>query len=567
MLRLIEHGLEEDLCMDKSAVIALIVLFLGGGMATAQDALLVGQPMEREIAAGVSHSYLIQLNAGDYVAGSLDQRGITVLAVAFLPDGSRLRSFPGPPKGTRPIAFIADTAGEYRLQLTSPTTADTANSQGDSTGPGHYELRISHKLSLDERLKPTQDQFSGSAIEALRAQIAKGDNNTDEFWRQAAEKGTPLVEPMRNDERYSLLTFLWRGRQDTRNVAVIGTFMKAPLAEIMTRLEGTDIWYLTVRVPSGARFSYLLSPNAPLIFDGPRAAEQMATLQADPLNPHRWLCGPDPGIFECQSMVELPGAAPQPWIESKSNSQEGKLQQQRFKSALLGNERDVWVYAPRSYRPDGPAHALLVVFDALSYLNVVPTPVILDNLIAASKIPSTVAVLVGNVDRSRELPPNAKFADFLAKELLPWVHAHYNVTNDPKLTVVAGSSYGGIAATYAGLRHSEVFGNILCQSGSFSWAPDHVSGPGVDATTETGWLAKEFIKSPRLPLTFYMDAGVFEVDRFASGGAILEPSRHMRDLLLAKGYEVHYQQFVGGHDYLSWRGTFADGLIALIGTK
>jgi enterochelin esterase family protein len=39
----------------------------------------------------------------------------------------------------------------------------------------------------------------------------------------------------------------------------------------------------------------------------------------------------------------------------------------------------------------------------------------------------------------------------------------------------------------------------------------------------------------------------------------------MRDVLLAKGYEVHYQQFVGGHDYLSWRGTFADGLLALIG--
>jgi enterochelin esterase family protein len=46
---------------------------------------------------------------------------------------------------------------------------------------------------------------------------------------------------------------------------------------------------------------------------------------------------------------------------------------------------------------------------------------------------------------------------------------------------------------------------------------------------------------------------------------VLETSRHMRDVLLAKGYEVHYQQFVGGHDYLSWRGTFADGLIALIG--
>ena len=39
----------------------------------------------------------------------------------------------------------------------------------------------------------------------------------------------------------------------------------------------------------------------------------------------------------------------------------------------------------------------------------------------------------------------------------------------------------------------------------------------------------------------------------------------MRDVLLAKGYEFNYQQFVGGHDYLSWRGTFADGLLALIG--
>jgi enterochelin esterase-like enzyme len=61
-----------------------------------------------------------------------------------------------------------------------------------------------------------------------------------------------------------------------------------------------------------------------------------------------------------------------------------------------------------------------------------------------------------------------------------------------------------------------------------------------------------------------MDAGVFEVDQFGTGGMVLETSRHMRDVLLAKGYEVHYQQFVGGHDYLSCRGTFADGLIALM---
>lgn len=62
-----------------------------------------------------------------------------------------------------------------------------------------------------------------------------------------------------------------------------------------------------------------------------------------------------------------------------------------------------------------------------------------------------------------------------------------------------------------------------------------------------------------------MDAGTFEYDSLGEGGAILEPSRHIRDVLLAKGYEVRYQQFVGGHGYLSWRGTLADGLLYLIG--
>ena len=49
------------------------------------------------------------------------------------------------------------------------------------------------------------------------------------------------------------------------------------------------------------------------------------------------------------------------------------------------------------------------------------------------------------------------------------------------------------------------------------------------------------------------------------GGSILVTNRHLRDVLRAKGYEVFYQEFQGAHDYLSWRGTIADGLILLGG--
>ncbi len=41
------------------------------------------------------------------------------------------------------------------------------------------------------------------------------------------------------------------------------------------------------------------------------------------------------------------------------------------------------------------------------------------------------------------------------------------MTADPARTIVGGSSYGGLAAAFAGLRASDIFGNVLLQSGSF----------------------------------------------------------------------------------------------------
>jgi enterochelin esterase-like enzyme len=545
---------------------ALILLFAPASFAPvllAQATLTLNQTVAREIAPGTTHSYSIRLDAGDYVSGSITRHGAANIVI-FLPEGALLRRFPAPPGDSkREFAFAAETTGVYRIEL------------GPTAQAASYELMLTEVLPLSERLKPQpwSDPYPSPRMEALRKQVASGQTSTELFWKQVTQEGTPLAEPFETDGKYQLVTFLWRGARETRNVLVIGSFnvpRATPLDYAMHRLADTDVWYLTVKLPAGARFEYQLSPNDPLVFDGPRSAQRSATAQADPLNSHRWSCLPNSSKYACQSEAELPGAAPQAWIVNKPGTPAGRIEKQQIRSEIQKLDRPFSVYTPPGYRADGQPNALLVIFDAETYLNDEQrAPTTLNNLIAASKIPATVGVFVSNVGdrRLKDLVPNPEFADSMSKELIPWVRAHYNVTKDPAQTVVGGYSAGGLAAAYVGLCHPEVFGGVLSQSGSFWWAPGHGVDDNLDATTETNGMAKQFIASPKLPLKFYMDAGTFEGDSTGQENGILEPSRHLRDVLLAKGYEVHYRQFVGGHDGLSWRGTLADGLIALIGIR
>ena len=139
--------------MARAAAAALTVVLFIAGHASAQDALKIGQPVERPMTAGATHEYTIALDAGDYVAGVVDQRGIMVLAAVFAPDGTRLRNFGGPREGKRTLAFIAERAGTYRLELRAPSVAEAAQQGGSQTENGTYEVKLLERLAFDERMK------------------------------------------------------------------------------------------------------------------------------------------------------------------------------------------------------------------------------------------------------------------------------------------------------------------------------------------------------------------------------------------------------------------------------
>ncbi len=423
-------------------------------------------------------------------------------------------------------------------------------------------------------------------METLRSNVAAGRTDTTEFWRDVQTQGTPLIEPGSGSDQHQIVTFLWRGSADTKNVLVeIYPFTWERAGDyVMQRVGATDVWFLVWRAPRGARFIYRLSPNDPL--DNPSfGVLRNSSFQADPLNPHRWLCADSAPLDRCYSRVELPGAVPQSWIAKNPQAAEGRIETAEFTSASLGNTRAVAVYLPPGFERS-TRYPLLVFFDGDAYRNAIPTPTILDNLIAARKIPPTIAVFVSNVAgrREGELLFNRRFVDAVALELMPWVRARYPVSTDPRKVVVGGLSAGGAAAAYAALVYPKVFGNVIAQSAAFGSSPEQLLDlqqrmPASDASDrhvqeevedrariEGGWLAKQVIALPRRPVRFYLDAGLFESSLGGVVGA-LDATRHFRDVLQAKGYEVHYQMFIGGHDYLSWRGTLADGLMALAGVR
>jgi enterochelin esterase family protein len=396
-------------------------------------------------------------------------------------------------------------------------------------------------------------------LAALQKELAaKGPDALTRFWRDVKGK-TPLVEPVTGDDDSCRVTYVWRAEQAAEQVYLIGG-VPDPSPKELRRPGDTELRYRTERTPRDARFGYAFAAR-------PRPGARSA-LRPDPLAAR---------TYDDQSVAELPGAPPQPWSDPVAGVARGRLEDATVRSDALKAERRVTVYTPPGYDPAGGENGLLVVFDGesaggdLKGFNPVPGPAILDNLIAKQRIAPTVAVFVeSGATRDRDLGCYPPFAEFVARELVPWVRSRYRVCRDPHRAVVSGFSRGGLAAAYCGLRHPEVFGNVLAQSGAFWWYPE--ADRDAKAPTEerevrrlgrqTGWLTRQFATTERRPVRFYLEAGRFEQGH---GGGILLDTRRLRDVLEAKGYAVLHREFSGGHDFIVWRGSLADGLIALVG--
>ena len=153
-----------------------------------------------------------------------------------------------------------------------------------------------------------------------------------------------------------------------------------------------------------------------------------------------------------------------------------------------GTQHTYWVYVPAQYDSTIPT-ALMVYQDGQAFKNEkgdMRAQNVMDNLIYRREIPVMIGVFInpgrkpeqpeptpqnwGDRDTNRPIEYNSlddKYARVITEELMPALGKDFNISKDPNLHGIGGSSSGAIAAFTVAWERPDAFRKVLSNVGSF----------------------------------------------------------------------------------------------------
>lgn len=268
-----------------------------------------------ELRHGTPRRHTITLAADQFAAIEVRQTSVAAFARVLDPGGKEVGGGGTPlPRMPYGVGILADRPGEYVVEIIAATPGAS----------GRYSIRLIEITSRAAALQPAPlyDRFLSPTIRALTP------GKLADFWKEVERRGAPLVETIDGDPQHVYVTFLFRHTPGTEDVMV----QLFPLSLVdrdawrLKRFGETDLWYRTMRLARDARFQYLLVRNplpATGVYQSP-LSEARSILRdapmADPLNPRK---------YGEASLLELPGAPPQPWIAARPQVPKGKLEDRK----------------------------------------------------------------------------------------------------------------------------------------------------------------------------------------------------------------------------------------------
>jgi enterochelin esterase-like enzyme len=154
-----------------------------------------------------------------------------------------------------------------------------------------------------------------------------------------------------------------------------------------------------------------------------------------------------------------------------------------------GTQHTYWVYVPAQYDPSVPT-ALMVYQDGQAFKDEsgdIRAQNVMDNLIYRREIPVMIGIFInpgrrpdqpepspqttwGDDTTNRRIEYNSlddKYAQVITEELMPVLSKEYNISKDPEMHGIGGSSSGAIAAFTVAWERPNDFRKVLSNVGSF----------------------------------------------------------------------------------------------------
>lgn len=255
------------------------------------------------------------------------------------------------------------------------------------------------------------------------------------------------------------------------------------------------------------------------------------------------------------NVVHVPGDSSLPW--EVNNVPHGAIHHRFYKSGVVGDERDYYVYLPPGYdekaRKPYPVLYLLHGFsdDASAWTAVGRANVILDNLIARGKAKPMIVVMPLGYGAPEIVKPGAglrdanlrqrnydRFRDALLSEVQPQVEKAYRVSKERNARAIAGLSMGGAESLYVGLNALDRFAWI----GAFS----------------SGGLSEDFNGTfPRLDAKANGQLRLLWIACGTEDG-LIATNRKLRDWLKTKDVQHVAVETPGAHVWMVWRRNLAE---------
>lgn len=325
------------------------------------------------------------------------------------------------------------------------------------------------------------------------------------------------------------VTFVWRGRSAP---LLVGDFTGWD-DDHPVKMEKTEtgIWTYQQSFDPDAYIEYAFVKDEESILD--------------PYNPHQT---PN-GIGGFNNYFYMPEYKPTNLARKKRQALHGTVTCHGLPTEyfITGEERTVHLYHP----PVTEAVPLVIVWDGQDYLFRLRLNNIVDNLIHQRRIQPIALAFVDNAGqelRTIEYSCNEATLAFLMIEVLPLAKRELNLIDihaNPGAYGVIGASMGGLMALYTGARIPQVFGNVLSQSGAFSWG-------------NFDMVVFDLLKQGDVrPINIWLDVGLHDL------AGILVSNQRMRSMLSERGYALTYREYHAGHNYPAWRDEIWRGLETL----